>query len=587
MFHKLNLLLLAAIVVCLGCLYFLRRDDREPNYDWIPERQMARSPAYGSFKPNPNFPDDVTFRQPAAGTIARGMQPFAYGRSPEEAARAGKELQNPLSIGYAPARAQGAALYTTYCQCCHGPTGMGDGHVSGRGFPAPLSFLKPQAMDMKDGEMFHILTYGKGNMPAHSLQLTPADRWLVILHVRVLQNKYTEFPNVRLADTIQTYKTNCLACHGDDGSGRLLRGKIPNLPDFSSLAWHFSKTNLEITNRIEYGDEPLMPSFRYKLTRDQILALSIYIRSFAVKEGAAPKPAPPATAAGMTDVQIFRAYCLACHNTDGKGAIVRPIMPDIPDFTNVAWHEGRKDAELTKSILSGGKFMPSMKDKLTAADSDTMAKFVRKFQGGKYVVELEPIVLEPPPFRAHPLVGASTLGLIGSPMGEGPLLAIAALRPERTEFLESEMWKNRKPIDKDKSDTMSPEIARRLRSASIVYRSYCIACHGPDGTGVAAMRATLPLLPDFTKAAFQDQHSDSQLLISILDGKGAQMPANRGRVTEVQARDLILVVRNFGPAGLAPPPSGEFEKKFEELVRQWEALERELHMLKQAPPKRP
>jgi cytochrome c len=67
-------------------------------------------------------------------------------------------------------------------------------------------------------------------------------------------------------------------------------------------------------------DAAVMPNFRYKLTRDQILALSIYIRSFAIKEsGAVAKPALPTSAAGLTEVQIFRAFCVACHNRDGKG----------------------------------------------------------------------------------------------------------------------------------------------------------------------------------------------------------------------------------------------------------------------------
>jgi mono/diheme cytochrome c family protein len=330
-----------------------------------------------------------------------------------------------------------------------------------------------------------------------------------------------------------------------------------------------------------------MPSFRYKLSRDNILALAIYLRSFAVREGArAPAPALPATAAGMTPVQIFRAFCLACHNVDGNGAIVRPGMPDIPDFTVAAWQASKKDEELSKSILSGGKFMPPMKDKLTASDAEQMAKFVRAFKDGMQVVELESPQAE---FLAHPLVGASSLGLLSSSHGKGPWLTASALWPERTQFLDSELWKQRKDIVKEKSGVMPPEIAERLRAASVFYRAYCMVCHGPDGTGVPAMRATLPLLPDFTRASFHDQHSDPQLLISILDGKGTQMPSNRGRVTEAQARDLALYVRSFGPIGAIPDPGGgvpsEFQKQFEQLQRQWEALERELRGLQKTSPK--
>jgi mono/diheme cytochrome c family protein len=554
MFRKLHLLLVVGIIACLAPIPFLRRDPSQPHYELVPERQMARSPAYGAFAPNPNFPDGITFQLPPKGSMARGTEVFAYGPEPTEMVRAGKELKSPVSIGHPETRKQGALLYANYCQCCHGPTGMGDGPVSKRGFPMPLSFLKPQAMDLKDGEMFQILTFGKGNMPAHAVQLTPAERWAVVLHVRVLQDKFTEFPNVSLAETKQAFLNHCAACHSPDGTGSLLRGKLPNLPDFSSLAWQLAKTNLEITNRIEYGDEPMMPAFRFRMKHDQILALAIFIRSFAVKEAGpgAPAPTPPSTA-GMAPEQIFRAYCLACHNVDGKGAIVRPGMPDIPDFTLASFYDAKKsNAELAKSILSGGKFMPPMKDKLAPEAAEKMAEFVRKFKD-KYVVPLE---------------------------SKGELLVSKIPLPP-------ELYpdKDKLPLAKKfKPEPETPEMAARRRAASVVFREYCIVCHGIDGTGVPAMRATLPMLPDFTRLSFRDQHSDSQLLISILDGKGTQMPANRGRINETQARDMVAFIRAFAPTGEPPPPGGgEFQQQFEQLQRQWEALEQEIRALKKTP----
>jgi mono/diheme cytochrome c family protein len=555
MFRKIHLLLILAIAACVTPIFLLRRDPGEPNNELVPERQMARSPAFGAYAPNPNFADGVTFQNPPKGTIARGSEPFPYGPEPAEMARAGKELKNPLSFN-AQTRAHGAILYANYCICCHGPTGKGDGPVSERGFPRPLSFLTPQGMDMKDGEMFHILTFGKGNMPAHAVQLTPTDRWAVILYVRFLQRGHTEFPKVSLEKTKEAYLANCAACHGPDGAGSLLRGKLPNLPDFSSLAWQLAKTNLEITNRIEYGDEPLMPAFRYRMTRDQMLGLSIFIRSFAVREGG-PKPAPLPSTAGLEPVQIFRAYCLACHNVDGKGAIVRPGMPDIPDFTVAKWQASKTDAELSKSILSGGKFMPPMKDKLAPEVADKMAQFVRSFKDGAYKVPLE-----------------ST--------GETPKVKT----PIPPDFPPD---KFPLPIVKDKikPEPTSPEVADRLRRAGVVFREYCIVCHGVEGTGAPPMRLTMPMLPDFTKPAFRDQHSDTQLLISILDGKGTLMPANRGRINESQARDLVAYVRAFGPAGpgTSVSPPNEFQQQFEQLQRQWEALEREIRALKKTPSK--
>jgi mono/diheme cytochrome c family protein len=558
MFTKLNVLLVVGIVACLGFSFFLRRDFSQPNYELIPERQMARSPAFGTYAPNPNFADGMTLRRPVPGTIFQGWKAFPYGPEQHEAKRAGEELKNPLSIHDASNRQLGAALYASYCQLCHGPTGNGDGAVSKRGFPLPLSFLKPQALDLKDGEMFHILTLGKGNMPGHALQLSDTERWAVVLHIRVLQNKYTEVPKVSLAYTMQIYKENCFACHGEDGAGTVYRAKKPYLPDFTSMAWQLSKTNLEITNRIEYGDQPDMPAFRYKLTRENILALAIYIRTFARKDisSSPAAPAPPPSTAGLKPIQIYRAFCLACHNVDGKSAIVRPNWPDVPDFALASW-PSKSNAELSKAILNGGKVMPSMKDKLTPETADAMVKFLREyFNHDKKVI--------PPESQELPKI------------------------PEKDKEPVPEKDKDKKPKPKETMPTEpSPEMQKRLWAAGIIFRDYCIACHGPDGTGVPAMRVTLTTLPDFTKRSFHEQHSDPQLLVSILDGKGTAMPSNRGRITEAQAWDLVAFIRAFGPKGsiAAPGPASDFQVQIDELQRQWQAYEKELKALQKPPSK--
>ena len=52
----------------------------------------------------------------------------------------------------------------------------------------PPPFLTAaRATQMADGEMFHILTYGQGNMASYAAQLTREERWMVIRHVRSLQ----------------------------------------------------------------------------------------------------------------------------------------------------------------------------------------------------------------------------------------------------------------------------------------------------------------------------------------------------------------------------------------------------------------
>jgi mono/diheme cytochrome c family protein len=84
---------------------------------------------------------------------------------------------------------RGGELYRINCVCCHGAAGAGDGPVGLRGFPPATSLLTGKSPQMKDGQLFHILTYGQANMPSFAGQLSPSRRWDVINYVRRLQEK--------------------------------------------------------------------------------------------------------------------------------------------------------------------------------------------------------------------------------------------------------------------------------------------------------------------------------------------------------------------------------------------------------------
>lgn len=549
-----NGLLLLAIVAFLALSALPGKDPQRPNLEFWPEAQMAHTPAYKSFTANPNFADGMTLRSPLAHTLARGQMALHYEATPADALRAGLELHNPFAANDPPRLQRGATLFATFCQVCHGSTGQGNGPVTQHGFPAPPSLLADRARQMKDGQMFHILTYGQGNMSTYAGQLSPHDRWCAILHVRKLQEqekpsaKPSIPPSPLLTSAARLFQENCSACHGTDGTGSTVRKVLPLIPDFTNLAWQMAQTDLAIANQIDYGSLPLMPSFRYKLTREQILQLAVYVRSFALKKPAAP--AAP-VAAHLTAVNLFQTFCFTCHDNSGKGnAYLRKTMPELPDFTSVEWQKSRKDAELRQSILEGkGKFMLPMKDKLGSVNVAEMVALVRKFAGGKQVI---------------PVAAAKYYGPPAPAKIEAPTAPLPAPAPRITG--------NELPLVGVPGDT-----AARVRIGANIFRQYCIVCHGPDGTG-NVMRASLPPIPNFTDPAFQRTHTDAQLLVSILDGKGALMPSNRGRVTEEQARDLAAYVRAFGPAGsqavqLAP---SEFEKRFNVLQAQWDALNKEL-----------
>lgn len=190
----LNMALLAAIIVTAVLTLAMRRDTSQPNYMFLPE--MVYSVAYDAFAPNPVFADGQTLQTPIPGTIARGQIPLHYAATPEDALRAGAELPNPFAAPTGENAAQqrqayldrGAQVFRSFCIPCHGPSGAGDGPVTRRGFPPPPSLTAERAVNMKDGQMFHVLTYGQGNMASYAAQVSPEDRWKVILHVRGLQH---------------------------------------------------------------------------------------------------------------------------------------------------------------------------------------------------------------------------------------------------------------------------------------------------------------------------------------------------------------------------------------------------------------
>jgi mono/diheme cytochrome c family protein len=152
---------------------------------------MVRSVPYDSYAPHPKLPGGSTLQPPELGTIARGQMPLHYKEGAEEAIRAGTELHNPLPADDARWRERGAVVWANYCQLCHGAGGRGDGHVAtvARLGKFDLADPKSKTAAMKDGQIFHILTYGQGAMASYAGQLSREDRWAVILHVRKLQGK--------------------------------------------------------------------------------------------------------------------------------------------------------------------------------------------------------------------------------------------------------------------------------------------------------------------------------------------------------------------------------------------------------------
>jgi mono/diheme cytochrome c family protein len=345
------------------------------------------------------------------------------------------------------------------------------------------------------------------------------------------ENGSGEAVPARAADVVRLYDKHCRSCHGVDGRGQDLREGLPTMPDFTSDAWQKAHTDADVSRAVTEGSGPLMPAFREKLTKDQIEALTAHLRSFA-NAAAGRKPMMIARrAARQSPEQLFKDNaCVKCHDMDGRGTTGRKIMPEIPDFTDAKWQKERGDDDLTKSILEGkGKFMVPQKDKLSKDEVKQLVDYIRSFKGKSDKAEPK----DPPKADVAP---AST-----APRPIGP----------------------------------SAEEAALLRAGAATFRDKCGNCHGADGKG-SEVRAVMPAIPDFTSRPWHQSRSDAQLSVSILEGKGTQMPSFRDKVKAEQVKGLLAYVRTFGPGQqTAVDGSSDFDQKMRRLQEEFEELKRQ------------
>ena len=100
------------------------------------------------------------------------------------------------------------------------------------------------------------------------------------------------------------------------------------------------------------------------------------------------------------------------------------------------------------------------------------------------------------------------------------------------------------------------------------------------------MRENLPEIPDFADPKWQKGRRDAALIVSVLDGKDAGMPAFRGKLSRAQAADVVHFIRSLSAS--PPEPSaddpGEFEVRFRRLQEEFDDLERQLRALREERP---
>src|SRR5271165_3513801 len=286
-------------------------------------------------------------------------------------------------------------------------------------------------------------------------------------------------------------------------------------------------------------------------------------------------PLPPQSAPAapeMRDVSgLFRQICMKCHGADGTGSGTRSLLSEIPDFTSAPWQEQRADAQLIASILDGkGSDMPPQRGNISEEQARGLVAHVRGFA----------------PTREKPGQGEQA----------GRAMASFVERYRRLQEQQEELRRQYRELSQvspggarsKPTESGQHRVAQESAPAALgtppvgeLFRQRCVKCHGADGTG-SRTRSLLSEIPDFTIASWQEQRADAQLMASILDGKGSDMPPQRGKIGEEQVRSLVAYVRAFAPTRKKPgrgeqagSAMASFHERFRRLQEQQEELRRQ------------
>jgi len=139
----------------------------------------------------------MNMRIPPANTVRRTANGWLPYRATNDTVglRLANRLVNPYDSTEA-VLASGKALFEMYCKHCHGAKGAGDGKVASgvtidgverSAYPGVANLKGDAYMNITEGHIFHVITYGKGLMGAHGSQVSPEDRWKIAKYVKTLQ----------------------------------------------------------------------------------------------------------------------------------------------------------------------------------------------------------------------------------------------------------------------------------------------------------------------------------------------------------------------------------------------------------------
>lgn len=189
-------LILATAVVFISC-----DSKRQPGKVYMPD--MAYSRAYETYA----LRDSTTFSMdkadaghkiyynglPVAGTVQRGeLAEYTVANDSNGLLNLSSLVKNPLQPLNSADSAEASRLFNINCAICHGAKAEANGPVAAK--IGGVKSIIASSPTFSDGRIFHVMTYGQGNMGSYASQLDRKQRWMIVQYIRSLEPKTAADP---------------------------------------------------------------------------------------------------------------------------------------------------------------------------------------------------------------------------------------------------------------------------------------------------------------------------------------------------------------------------------------------------------
>ena len=184
----------------------------------------------------------------------------------------------------------GKKLYEAKCAMCHAKDGKGN-PAMGKMFKLPeeaLGLVSEAALAKPEADLAKTTTEGRNKMPSFKDKLQAAEIADILAYARSLAKAPAKGVKAAESGAAKAYAARCASCHGKDGKGNAALAKALKVEPASLDLTATAKSDAELLAVMRKGAGK-MPSFKDKLSEQEIAGLASYSRSLAPRKTEAPK----------------------------------------------------------------------------------------------------------------------------------------------------------------------------------------------------------------------------------------------------------------------------------------------------------